>query len=272
MKQILKMDEPLTNICPVIGGEDAGNGLKSAYDRIAQGRDVVIVEGSCQPGLIAALGAKVIAVEGYSKELPQASFDSYQSLGGFLLGIVLNKVPAGKLESVLQEYRCEEAGVTILGALPEDRTLFTLSIGELVDCLQAEILNCTDKSGELVESLMLGAMSVDPGPDYFSRKNNKAVVVKGERPDMQMAALETSMTCLVLCGGIAPVPAVRSRAEDKGVTVIVTRNDTLAAVTAMEKALVDTRFSQVKKLPRIAEIMEKHFSFQDVYHGLNLAS
>jgi BioD-like phosphotransacetylase family protein len=266
MQQVLKADESQASACPA-----TANGLKTACDRIAQGRDVVIVEGVCQPELIAALGARVIAIESYSKESSPAGLETYRNLGECLLGVVWNKVPAGKLESVLQDSRCGEAGIAILGALPEDRALSTLSVGELAGCLQAEILSYADKSSELVEGLMLGAMAVDPGPDYFGRKGKKAVIVKGERPDMQMAALETSLRCLVLCGGTVPSPAVRSRAEDKGVPVIMTKNDTLTAAAAVEKALADTRFNQAKKLPRLAEIMEKHFGFPEVYRGLGLA-
>ncbi|GAF75890.1 unnamed protein product, partial [marine sediment metagenome] len=33
-----------------------------------------------------------------------------------------------------------------------------------------------------------------------------------------------------------------------------------------------TRFNQVKKLTKLTEIMEKHFSFQDIFQGLGFAS
>ena len=276
IKQILSLDEPVDSICPVIGGQDkVVHKIREAYDRISRGKDVVIVEGMCDRSIVEALDARAIIVEGYSKELSQARpKNNYQDWGEYLLGIVLNKVPPSRVESVRNEITSQRggAGINILGVLPEDRVLFTISVGELADHLQGEILNCAEKSGELVESLMLGAMTVDPGPEYFGRKANKAVVVRGDRPDMQIAALETSTKCLILSGNTAPIPAVRYRAEDKDVPIIVVKSDTASTVMAIEDALNKARFNQERKLPKLTEVMEKHFSFQMVYQGLGLAS
>ncbi len=276
MKQILSLDEPVDSICPVISGQDkVVSKIREAYDRISRGKDVVIVEGVCERSIVEALNARAIIVEGYSEELSLTRLNSsYQDWGEHLLGVVLNKVPPSRVESMRNEMASQlgGAGINILGVLPEDRVLFTISVGELAECLQGEILNCAEKSGELVESLMLGAMTVDPGPEYFGRKANKAVVVRGDRPDMQIAALETSTKCLILSGNTAPIPAVRYRAEDKNVPIIVVKSDTASTVMAIEDALNKVRFNQEKKLPKLTEIMEKHFNFQNVHQGLGLAS
>ncbi len=276
IKQILSLDEPLDSICPVISGQDkVVNRIREAYDQISRGKDVVIVEGVCERSIVEALDARAIIVEGYSRELSQVKLNnSYQDWGEYLLGVVLNKVPPSRVESVRNEITSQrgEAGINILGVLPEDRVLFTVSVGELAEYLQGEILNCAEKSGELVENIMLGAMTVDPGPEYFGRKANKAVVVRGDRPDMQIAALETSTKCLILSGNTAPIPAVRYRAQDKNVPIIVVKSDTASTVMAIEDALDEARFNQEKKLPKLIEIMEKHFNFQNVHQGLGLAS
>ncbi len=268
MKQILAFDEPVDSICPIISGQDLENRIREAYDRISPGKDVVIVEGVCQRSVVEALDARAIIVEDYSKAKPG---NSYKDWGEYLLGVVLNKVPRSRSASAPKDSQFGDA-VNILGVLPEDRILSTLSVGELAKYLQGEILNCSEKSGELVENFMLGAMAVDPGPEYFSRKANKAVVVKGERADLQMAALETSMRCLILSGNTVPIPTVQHRAVDKNVPIIVVKSDTITTITAIENALGKTRFSQGKKLPKLSKIMEEHFSFQTVYRGLGLAS
>ena len=285
MRHILALEEPISYLCPVINDHNTlANRIKEAYTKISQGKDVIIVEGIWRqrPGgkpieasseIVKALDAKVIIVESYSRELAK-NINSYKSFGEHLLGIVLNKVPRSQLDHVSSEMsnQLAEAGVNLLGALPEDRVLFTLTIGELAEHIQGEILNCGDKSAELVENFMLGAMCVDPGPEYFGRKANKAVVVRGERPDMQLAALETSTRCLVLSGNKEPASAVLDRAEDKKVPVILAKGDTIATVMNIEDALDNTRFNQEGKLPKLTEIMEQHFNFQAVYQGLGLAN
>ncbi|MFC2010879.1 DRTGG domain-containing protein, partial [Chloroflexota bacterium] len=218
------------------------------------------------------LDARVIIVEGYSKELLKA-IDSCKDFGRHLVGVVFNKVPRNRVEHLLGEISTQlsEAGVNILGLMPEDRALLAPTIGELAERIQGEFLSGAEKSAELVENLMLGAMGIDPGPQYFGRKNNKAVVVRSERPDMQLAALETSTRCLVLTGNTAPNPAVVYRAEEKNVPIILTSVDITAIVTSIGDALGKTGFNQENKLPKLTAIMDQHFSFQMVYKGLGIA-
>lgn len=279
MKQILVLPEPVDSLCPL------ASKVKQAYAKASQDKDVVIVEGVCGQSpddnlskasyeIVEALKARVIIVEGYSNQSPRAKFTtSYKGFGENLLGIVLNKVPRSQLKRVSDEIspQFDEAGINILGVLPEDRTLFTLTIGELADHIQGEILNNAEKSAELVENFMVGAICVDSGLEYFGRKTNKAAVVRDDRPDMQMAALETSTRCLVISGNTVPIYSVRYRAEDKGVPIILTKSDTSAIVKNIEDALDKTRFNQEKKLLKLTEIMEQHLNFQAIYRGLGLA-
>jgi len=281
MKHIFALEELADCLCPVISDEsNLTSRIKEAYTRVSRGKDVVIIEGICEQSqacykVVEALEARVIIVEGYSKERPETGVtNSYKEFGQYLLGVVLNKVPRSQLEHVCGEMSTHfgEAGINILGVLPEDRVLFTLTIGELAEHIQGEMLSCAEKSAELVENLMLGAMGVDPGPEYFSRKANKAVVIRGERPDMQLAALETSTRCLVLSGNTAPTPALLYRAEGKKVPIILAKGDTITIVMSIEDALSKTRFNQEKKLPKLTEIMEQRFNFQAVYQGLGLVA
>ena len=275
MKQILGLDEPVESLCPLIDDRNKMVAqVQEAHTRVSSGKDVVIIEGIYEPSLIQGLDAKVIAVEGYSNQSAGIKYsDDYQASGKRLLGIVLNKAPGNKLELVRNAIatQLKGTGIGILGVLPEDRTLFSPSIGELADYIQGEILNSAEQSAELVENFLLGVMTVDSGPEYFGRKNNKAVVVRGDRPDMQIAALETATRCLVLCGNTPPTEAIRYRAETKKVPLILTKGDVATTMGSIEDALDRGRFNQEKKLSRLAGFMEQHFDFEAVSKGLGLA-
>jgi len=294
MKHILALAEPVDLLCPALQllpkkgetiswaalisrRENFMDQIREAYTQISQGKDVIIIEGLGEPSqasrmIAESLDAKVIIVQDYSNRLPMANLiTSAKDFGDHLLGVVWNKVPRNQLERLTGETQLSQAGISVLGVLPEDRFLFTLSIGELVEHLQGEILNHSEKSAELVENFMLGIMGFDLNPEYFNRKSNKAVVVRGKRSDMQLAALETSTKCLVLTGNTPPIPAVLNRAKDKKVPIILVKEDVVAAVIRIEDALTKTRFNQEKKLPKLAEIMAQHFNFEALYHGLSLA-
>ncbi len=277
MKRLLALDEPVDLLSPVLSDKsNLRSSIKEAYAKVSQGKDIMIIEGASGQSqayldMLDTLDAKVIIVEDNSRELPEAK--RYQDWKR-LLGVILNKVPSRRVEQVRNEVssRFERAGVNILGVLPEDIVLFAPTIGELAEHIQGEILSGSEKSAELVENIMLGALYVDHAPEYFGRKANKAVVLRSERPDMQMAALETSTRCLVITGEAKPHPSVLHRAEEKKVPIISARGSITAIVTNIEDVLGKTRFNQENKLPRLTEIMEQHFNFRMVYKGLGLAS
>jgi BioD-like phosphotransacetylase family protein len=106
---------------------------------------------------------------------------------------------------------------------PEKQTRPTITIGELAEAIGGKIICHPEKSSELVENYMLGAMVVDSGLDYFNRKKNKAVIIRQERLDMQLAALETSTTCLILSGeDNNPAYRIRQKADSQGIPIVTT--------------------------------------------------
>jgi BioD-like phosphotransacetylase family protein len=287
MKHVLALVETTDSLCPVISsGGNLADGIKQAYASVSSGKDVVIVEGVWQQRpevkivkasyeIIAAMNARVIIVEPYSEELSTGRFiNNYTAFREYLLGVVVNKVPRSRIKPLYNQLSAQSAqtGINVLGVLPEDRVLLSLTAGELAERIQGEILNSAEKSSVLMENFMLGAMTVDSGLDYFGRKANKVAVLRGERPDMQLAALETSTRCLVLSGGVLPIHTVLQKAEDKGIPIILTKGNIISTVNNIELALGKTRFNQEEKLPRLIEIMEQQFDFQAVYKGLGLAS
>ena len=252
----------------VLGQTDAVN----APD-IIKGRDVVLVEAMVGQtpddtlskdtyGAVKEMQAKAIAVEAYSGEASKY-IDVYKGFGDSLLGVVINKVPESQLKQVKEE--AEAAGVKVLGVIPENRTLLAVTVGELAEKIQGKILNNAEKAAELVEDYMLGAMVVDSGLDYFGRKTNKAAIVRQDRPDMQLAALETSTRCLVLTGSSEPpVYNVLQKAEARGIPIVATEKQTPDIVAGLEDTLLATRLNQEKKLSRLAEAVRQNMDIKAV--------
>ena len=281
VKQLLALKEPVKSLCPFFNndGNLAGK-VKQAFAGVSRDKDVVLVEGADEQSpachqIVKTLDSKVIVVAGYSEELPGENLlTACKSFGENLLGAVLNKVPVSQRERVRDEAAASfrQAGIGLLGVLPEDRVLFTLTIGELAEHVNGEVLNNAAKSADLAENIMLGALCVDPGPVYFGRKPNKVAVLRSDRPDMQMAALETSTRAMVISGDTAPAQSIQERAQDKEIPIIFTGDDVPTIVTGIEDALARTRFNQHSKVPKLIEIMEQHFDFKAVYKGLGLAT
>ncbi len=273
MSRMLGLTEAVDFICSPAA--TAGE-VQQACAVVSREKDAVIIESILAEHLednyevARKLDARVIIVEDYSQP-PARGVAGYQGFGKNLLGVVMNKVPQRRLAQVkaAMAAQCSKAGVSLLGVLPEDRLLAALSVGEMAECVQGKILDQGENKAELVENVMLGALVVGSGVEYFGRKANKAAVVRSDRPDMQLAALETSTRCLVITGAKGePVYSVRQKAESRGIPVIATGSDTNAVIAGIEACLKKSRFSQEKKLARFTEMMKQYLDFKVVEKGL----
>ena len=275
MRSALSLQEPVDQISPSLGPDAAA--LKDAFARIAQGKDLVLVEagdtaGEALRSLATALDARVVVVDDESAESPAESLTAARDLyGDRLVGVILNKVPRSQAERVrsLAPPTFAQAGVPVLGVLPEDRALFTLTVGELAEQIHGSFLNNPEKAGDLAENFMLGAMCVDSGLVYFERKANKVAVLRSQRADLQLAALQTPTRALVLSGGQLPLPQIQNQAEDKAVPIVLTDDDVPTVVSAIETALAGSRFT-AEKLPAMAGLMDAFVDYADLYRQLGL--
>ncbi len=208
--------------------------------------------------------AKVIFIDIYTGQ-PAKSATLYKGFGDSLVGVIINKVPQSVLKRFKEEAKAQYGveGIKILGVIPENRVLLAITVGELAECIGGKILNHKEKSGELVENYMLGAMVVGSGLDYFGRKKNKAAILREERLDMQLAALETSMSCLVLSGGgKTPAYGVLYKAEDRGIPIITTQNNVNDIVAKIENALTKAGMDNEKKLEKLAETIKQNLDIK----------
>jgi BioD-like phosphotransacetylase family protein len=260
--------------------------LKESFAQVSGGRDVTILEGgySLREGYIVGLpspyvakllGAKSISVARYEERMVvDQVLTAHKRLGDSLIGAVINAVPRQRMEyaqTVISPF-LERHGVPVFGVLPRERLLQAVSVAELAEGLDAHVLCCTANMDDLVEHLMVGAMTVDSALSYFRRRPNKAVITGGDRSDIHLAALETNTRCLILTGNLHPSPLILTRAEEANVPILLTRRDTLAAVEIAEQFFGRSRFQQQKKIDRFSQILDERMDFDALYEALGMKS
>ena len=152
----------------------------------------------------------------------------------------------------------EGKGVRPLVVLPEDRILAAPRLGELTRALEASSLCDDADENEVIERIMIGSVSHDPGGPYFSMHEHKAVLTRFEKTDVQLAALDTPLACLLLTGGGRPSPYLFDRAQSIGVSVLLTARDTVGAMEALGEAYAGARFGGEAKLARLRELLAEH--------------
>ena len=296
IKSSLGLPEPMDVLNPVvIDGEaldwilnekigDLTRKVTDAFKIVSSGKDVMLVEGvsGLAEGAMVGLDAQstvglldarcLLVMRGSTETMEDGILAAKKWLGDRCLGVVMNAVPQGMIEFVNESLIpfLARRGVKVYAVLPEDKMLMAATVGELVERLGGRVISGQDRMDELVENVMVGAMSVENALNYFRRRPNKVVITGGDRPDIQLAALETSTKCLVLTGNLYPSPLILGRAEELGVPVLLVEQDTLTAAGLVEQAFSEVQFHQEKKIKRFDRMLESHMNFQELWKDLGV--
>jgi BioD-like phosphotransacetylase family protein len=113
-------------------------------------------------------------------------------------------------------------------------------------------------------------MTVDSGPEYFGRKENKAAIIRSERPDMQLAAISTSTKCLVLSGDTPIKSGVLIKAEEKKIPVISTSEASAEIMERIESVLVKPGRNLESKLARFEKLLKQNINLDILLKELGL--
>ena len=257
--------------------------IKTAFDKISKGKDLVVAENGADVNegrfinaaafqVAKALGAKVLLVARFRSELViDDILAAYDLIGDGFLGVIFNQVMDSRrpdLDMVIPYL--EERDIKTFGILPMDKTLMSVTVGEIAAHLNGTVLTATDKMDELVENFMVGAMGQERALRFFQRTPNKAVITGGDRADVQLAALETQTKALILTGNLQPSPIVMARAEDLGVPMILVDMDTLVAVEKTDELVGKVRIHQAQKAQRMHDLVKSNVDVNSLFKALEL--
>lgn len=263
-----------------LGDTNLAEKAAQAFAVLACDKDVMLVEGpdtrdeGSVVGLTAGdqarlLGARVLVIaRGHESSLIDGIVAYQRELGEALIGVVLNVVPRGSLSYVTNTLApaLERIGVAVLGIVPEDRTLRSVSVGQVAGYLDGRILCAEEQANALLEHVVVGAMSVETALDHLTRRERTALVTGGDRTDLLTAALNSAAViettaAFVLTGDLYPSPRVLALAGMKGLPVVLVRHDTRTATELLDKVFGRVRFAQVRKIDRFTAMLTERFDF-----------
>ncbi len=294
LRDALGLAEPPDQLCPLVVTHDlltkglrgeVGDVLphiRQAFDKIAAGKDVVLIGGAgtladgsflgvAPTRLAREFRAPVLLVDPYQDEVcVDCILFARELLGEQLMGVVLNRVPPQALPEVEQVIVPFLAGrgIEVMGVVPLDRLLDAITVRQLVEVLDGKVLCAEQGLDEFVERFSVGAMDTDAALGYFQRLPNKAVITGGNRADIQLAALETSTRCVVLTVDQMPNRIILSRAREVGVPMVLVRYDTLTTVEKLEGVLGRIRIREAQKVARAQELLRERLNSRRIIQKL----
>ncbi len=152
-------------------------------------------------------------------------------------GVIINKVI--KIDDFKETYlpEIESLGVNVLGVIPYEKELTTLSVSYLAEKLFARVIAGEDGLNRLIRNVFVGAMSVSAAQaEPIFAKPDKLIITSGDRSDMIIAALEAGGTsCIVLTNNIVPPANVTAKASELKIPVLLVPTDTYATAMQVDK-------------------------------------
>ena len=237
--------------------ERAGDDANAAADRRVFGSlgsgpgDAKIIEipaGDPSAALKEHDGARVLIVA--TPETAAEATAIAKSVGDALAGVVLNRARPSAGEA-----GADYEGIAPLAVIPEDERLAAPGLDAVVEALKAETENVAENARRSLGRLVIASIAADPGQTYFDRTRAESVIVRSDKPDLQLAAINAGARCLIVTGGLPVLSYVRDRVAEDETPFLRTGLDTKGAVAAVEALYGATAFTaDAEGLSRLDEL------------------
>lgn len=298
MREMLGLAEPMDKLTPVIVDQDfrmrsfrtVGGGeymerIADAYQKLSADKDVMIVMGTADIytgkycgldgiSIVQTLNLQAIVLDRYIYN--HLAYDKVLVLRDILqkqlAGVVFNGIPPvfqNELDTLLVPM-LQQNGISVLGSIPEDPLLGAIGVFELGKNLGGRLVCGSTHSNRMIEDFLIGTMQVENFATHFQKKRNTAILVGGDRCDVQFVALEGECSCLILTGNIYPNDVVISRAEALGVPIFVVRNDTYSVARQVEDILWRHKLREIGKIEHISRFINGVIDFERIKNKLQL--
>jgi uncharacterized protein len=258
--------------------------IQENYQKLSAGKDIMIVSGSGSmysgkycgvDGVSVAktLGLKTIVIDRFNKELNYDYLTVLKdALGESMIGAILNDIPSyfdDELNSMLIPF-LESKEIKILGVIPKDPLMGAIKVSDLAKRLGGRIISAPDKTDKVVENFIIGTMQVDNFMLHFKKSKRSAVIVGGDRSDVQLVALEGNTQCLILTGNLYPNDIIMTRSEVLGIPIILVRDDTYTVARQMDALLSRHKLRDVIKIQHGTQLVNSALDYQHINQALGL--
>ena len=296
INETLGLGQSAEDCCPVVRNQDLltmalrhelGDMMDEVLTRVEkmqEGRDVLLLSGAgtLRSGamvglngynLINELGAKALIVDRYENDFfLDDLMTAADRLGDNLAGVIINGVEQ-EMRAALQEQVVsflEKSGVECFGLLPKDELLSSVDVQDAAEILGAKTITGFSHMKRLIKRFYIGAMQVSNASKLFSHSHDFGCIVGGDRPDMQLAAIEGGAACLILTGNFYPSDMIINKAEDNSVAVLTARDDTYTVAHKLEFGAARSSLHEPEKIKRGLQLVKDGVNFDALYKALGM--
>jgi hypothetical protein len=251
--------------------EQLSSHIRSQVGRIQEQASLAVMECpdlaafAGAPALLSELSASLDSVVAllfrYAKGLNAANVIAAAApFGPRLVGVIINGVTTYRIREVKEGLAAElrDAGVPVLGVIPENRGMLAVTVLQIADCLGGSWVHAPVNTGALIERFLIGGNIMDSGPTYFGRYANQAVITRSARPDIQLTSMMSGTQCLVLTEGGEPTEYIKAEAQERGVPMLLVEGNTLETAEALGGLVALANPYSSGKIQRFSRMMAQH--------------
>lgn len=272
--------------------EDYAARIKNAFEYVASGSDLVIIEGTGHAGVGSVfdlsnatvaklLDANVILVSlgGIGRPIDEIMLNKalFDKEGVNIAGVIVNKVLPEKFNKIsrLVKMGLEKKGLKMLGALPYQKILDTPTMREIKEEVDIDLLYEGASLDELAEQILIGAMKVRDALNFI--KNNTLMIIPGDRDDMIKAICDLHMgklrrNCkivgIILSGGLMPKGWTLNFLKQSNIPTLTTKEDTYSIASRIHHILIKLHPQDTSKIKTIVDMVEKYVDIDKVLASL----
>lgn len=251
--------------------------VRGAYERVARGRDIVVLEGTGHAGVGAVVGVSnarvagmldapviIVAEAGIGRTIDEIVLNQalFAASGARVIGAVVNKVDLGshpELPEVLHRGLAQH-GVDLLACIPYSELLANPSLELIATHLRGELLAGEATPNATIGWMAIGAMHTQHFIGFL--RDRTLVITPGDREDLLLASVELNrrggvpnVIGVVLTGGLPPSNRALEALHDSGVFTYLVPTDTFRTAQAVDEILVKTHATDTEKVATIVELV-----------------
>lgn len=184
-------------------------------------------------------------------------------------GVIINKINDIEEFETSCAPSIKEMGIDVIGVIPYQAQLTYFTLDFLAEKLLARVLAGEDNLRKVVKNIIIGTPSVaaaDKQPltaKQGLREEKQLMITGGDRSDTILAALERDTAGIILTNDIVPHQNIISRANERGIPVLLVGMDTFKTAKTIDDMEALLRKEDTEKIKILSQLIEKHTRVKD---------
>jgi BioD-like phosphotransacetylase family protein len=256
--------------------------IKSSFDNIAEGRDLVVIEGPGHAGsgsafgvstafLAKEFGAKVVLVAsgGLSHPVDEITLNisHFMKYGIEIVGVIINKVKPEHMRYVetLLPDMLKRRNVELLGAVPYEPAIANPTMMHALHALKAKVLHGEQYLNREIGKVFVGASRPWRLLNLF--EDNGLLITPGDREDLLLSIMSMRLlgkeggkvvAGIILTGGVMPHDNVLKLLKRTDIPILSSREFSYDVAKKVTEIVPKISPQDTEKIERITQLVAQH--------------